>query len=149
MSQNIPNMGRWLSAALSAFACLNAMLAIVYSQTTTADPSLAQQNHDIWNEAAFFAALCVAAAILVVSARKTLVVAAAIVLLFLGLVAVGDIVNARTLTASAIGLVFLIGNLAGASVAWRQRWLSFCDPPLVIPAAQEQQVIDSIDAGCT
>src|SRR5579864_3985775 len=117
MGQKILNMGRWLPATLSVFACLNAMLAIFYSHRATADPSLAHQNHDIWNEAAFFAALCVVAALLVVSARKLLIFAAAIVLFLLGLVAVGDIVNARTLTASAIGLALLIGNLAGASVA--------------------------------
>jgi len=110
-------VGRLLSAALSVFACLNAMLAIVYSHRPTADPNLAQQNHDLWTEAAFFAALCVVAALLVVSARRLLIVAAAIVLFLLGLVALGDIVNARKLTASDIGLVFLIGSLAGASVA--------------------------------
>jgi hypothetical protein len=93
------------------------MLAIVCSHTTTANPSLALQNHDIWTEAAFFAFLSVVAALLVSSARNLLIVAAAIVLFFLGLVAAGDIVNSRVLTGSAIGLAFLVGNLAGASVA--------------------------------
>jgi len=111
------NSLRWPSAILGVFACLDAMLAIAYSHRTTADPSVALQNHDIWTEAAFFAALCVFAALLVSSARKLLIVAAAIVLIFLDLVSVGDMVNARVLTASAIGLPFLIGNLAGASLA--------------------------------
>lgn len=112
----VPRMGRWLSAGLSVFASLNAILAIVYSHKTTTDRSLALQSHDIWTEAAFFAALGVVAALLVVSSRKLFIVVASIVLLVLGLVAVGDLVNARVLTASVVGVLFLVGNLAGACV---------------------------------
>jgi hypothetical protein len=118
MGHDMRNLRRWLSMSLAVFACLNGMLAIVYSHRTTADPSLALQNHDIWTEAAFFAVLYVVTALLVSSARSKLIVAAAVVSFFVGLIAVGDIVNSPVLTASAIGLVFLVGNLAGASVAF-------------------------------
>jgi hypothetical protein len=110
------------------------MLAIAYSHRTTADPGLALQNHDIWTEAAFFATVCVVAALLVGSARKLLRIAAAILLSFLGLLAVGDIVNSRVLTASAIGLhdkrqnrgppmraSYACSTMQAARPSWRER----------------------------
>lgn len=52
-----PTWRRWLIGILLAFACLNALLAIVYSHRPAADLGIALQDKDIWEEAAFFAAL--------------------------------------------------------------------------------------------
>ena len=99
------------------------------------DHGMAVQNQDIWEEAAFFAALCTAAALLLIPRRRAFLLGAAIVLAILGLLSLGDLVNARDMTNSAIGVLFLVGNLIGSSgaiwttVAALRRYTPHAGPP--------------------
>ena len=112
-----PKWRPWLISLLFVLACANGIQAIVYSHRATANHDIMLQNQDIWTEAAFFAALCAGAAFLIIPARRPFIVAGAVLIGFLALLSCADLVNAQVITASSIGVPFLLGNLVGSSGA--------------------------------
>ena len=96
---------------LLALAFADGLLAIIYSHRQAADQGVAVQNQDIWEEAALFAALGAATALLLIPSGRAFFVAAAIFAAILGLLSLGDLANARDMTGTAIGVLFLVGNL--------------------------------------